>query len=97
MIGRMKVFSDAAANVSPLETWLREETSPSTPSPAADSAAPAAVSAQAPASLYDSAEGLLNLDVWNGAPPEARSLATSSVARSDARDWAEHVIEPLLR
>ena len=92
----MKILSDAA-NVSPLETWLREETSASAPSHAADSAAPAAVAAQAPAGLYDSAEGLLNLDVWNGASPDARVLVTSSASRSDARDWAEHVIEPLLR
>jgi hypothetical protein len=95
----MKVLSDAA-NVSPLDTWLREETSAaSPPSPLTDSAAPVAlVVAQAPAGLYDSAEGLLNLDVWNGASPEARILASSGGAtRSDARDWAEHVIEPLLR
>ena len=96
----MKVLSDAA-NISPLDTWLREETSTSPPasSPLDDSAAPTtAVAAHAPAGLYDSAEGLLNLDVWNGASPEARVLATSSAAtRSDARDWAEHVIEPLLR
>ena len=92
----MKILSDAA-NVSPLDTWLREDTSASTPSPAADSAAPAAVSAQAPPGLYDSAEGLLNLDVWSGVAPEARVLVTSSATRSDARDWAEHVIEPLLR
>jgi hypothetical protein len=93
----MKISSDAA-NVSPLDTWLREETSPSTPSSVTDSAAPVTVSAHAPAGLYDSAEGLLNLDVWNGASPETRALTTVSAAtRSDARDWAEHVIEPLLR
>jgi hypothetical protein len=96
----MKVSSDAA-NVSPLDTWLREETSasPSTTSPLADSdIAPVVVAAHAPAGPHDSAEGLLNLDVWNGASPEARVLASSSaVTRSDARDWAEHVIEPLLR
>jgi hypothetical protein len=91
----MKVLSDAA-NISPLDTWLRDEPSASAPSPAADSAAPAAVSAQTPAGLYDSAEGLLHLDVWNGASPEARVLTTSSTTRSDARDWAEHIIEPLL-
>jgi hypothetical protein len=96
----MKVVSDAA-NSSPLETWLREETTPSAPapSPLADSdIAPVAVVTPAPAGPHDSAEGLLNLDVWNGASPEARVLVASSAAsRSDARDWAEHVIEPLLR
>lgn len=95
----MKVLSDAA-NASPLDTWLREETSasPASSSPLADSIAPVALAAHAPASAQDSAEGLLSLDVWGGTAPEARMLATSSTPiRSDARDWAEHVIEPLLR
>jgi hypothetical protein len=68
----------------------------------AASTAAVSVSAQSPTSLYDSAEGLLTLDVWNGAPHDARTLVTASAglqpaqARNDARDWAEHIIEPLL-
>ena len=102
----MKVSSDAA-NVSALDTWLREGENADAaqvrePIAATSLAAP---TESAPA-LYDSAEGLLSLDVWSGLPGADRTLVASSLTSasslastgtaSTARDWAEHVIEPLL-
>lgn len=112
MIGRMKVSSDAA-HVSPLETWLREgETADAAQAREPLAAASLSAPTESAPTLYDSAEGLLSLDVWGGLPAADRALVVSSQSRSPSvssssglsgdgaastpRDWAEHVIEPLL-
>jgi hypothetical protein len=99
----MKVSSDGA-NVSPLDTWLREgENADAAQAREPLAAAALAAPTESAPTLYDSAEGLLSLDVWSGLPAPDRALTASSSsslsgngAASTPRDWAEHVIEPLL-
>jgi hypothetical protein len=96
----MKVSSDAA-NVSALDTWLREgENADAAQARELLATAPLSAPTESAPALYDSAEGLLSLDVWSGLPGTERALGAPNVsthsAASTARDWAEHVIEPLL-
>jgi hypothetical protein len=100
----MKVSSDPA-QVSALNTWLRDPEAMETTSaatPAADSA-PHAAPASSTAQSRDTAEVLLDLDVWNGTPGAARRLATAAAAPqpeqspsvNPAHQWADHILEPL--
>ncbi len=91
----MKV-SSTPAQVSALDTWLQ----------GAETALPAAAvhpgtteGVSSTAQSRDSAEGLLDLDVWNGSPAERRTLLTTAAAPQPAdhfaQMWSEHVFRPL--
>jgi hypothetical protein len=105
----MKVLSDPAHS-SALNTWLRgpEETeapAAATPPDEVLSAAPAQSQAHATDNKsLDSAEGLLDLDAWNGASAASQPLSTAALApqpatsgnANPAQVWAEHIFQPLL-
>jgi hypothetical protein len=92
----MKV-SSAPAQVSALDTWLQ----------GTESAIPAAAAANAAATVSeanvvqprDSAEGLLDLKVWNGSSAERRALVATADAPQPAdrfaQSWSEHIFRPL--
>jgi hypothetical protein len=101
----MKIFSDVS-QVSALDTWLRETNAGATMQPA--SLAPEGVSdvaaPNATSTLHDTAEDLLNLDLWSDAPAASRQLvatATESVptgaqTAGSAQSWADYIVRPLL-
>ena len=108
----MKISSDPGL-VSALETWLRDtadaealahgsagllqtQTSAGgeSPIPQPNSAATAP---------RDSAEGLLELDVWKGMPDGSRQLTSSALFQPRAAEpagviqgWTEHIFQPLV-
>jgi len=97
----MKISSDPGM-VSPLETWLRdtaEVVAPQTPL-AGESTGTASNSATP---SRDSAEGLLELDIWNGVPDGSRQLIASVTFQPSAAEpagaiqgWADHIFQPLV-
>jgi hypothetical protein len=99
----MKISSDPGT-VSALETWLRdtEEAEPLlVHGPVGEPPAP--VSNNPVTSPRDSFEGLLELDVWNGAPAGSRQLNSAIMFEPRASDptgliqaWAEHIFHPLV-
>jgi hypothetical protein len=100
----MKVFSDLA-RVSPLETWLRDaelaDSGAAQKPHSAESSAAALPGAATP--IPDTAERLLDLDVWSDAPPTARFLVTTAdppqasakESIASAQQWADHIFAPL--
>lgn len=96
----MKISSDAGM-VSPLETWLRDTAEVVAPQTHAAGASALLASNSATPSR-DSAEGLLELDIWNGAPDGSRLLTASATFQPRAAEptavvqgWADHIFEPL--
>ena len=100
----MKISSDPGM-VSALETWLRD----SAQMPAHDASGPAdlepalQVSNNAATAPRDSAEGLLELDLWKGAPDSSRQLVSSALFQPRAAEpagviqgWTEHIFQPLV-
>jgi hypothetical protein len=103
----MKVFS-APAPASALDLWLRETGTEADAASAASRASLAEPFSVPPVSdatqARDMAEGLLDLDVWNGAAQPSRSLTTTAgppyglagqVPLAAAQGWAEHIFETL--
>jgi len=96
----MKISSDPGM-VSPLETWLRDTAEVVAPqSHVAGEATPAVSNSTTPS--RDSAEGLLELDIWNGAPDGSRLLGASATLQprtgepaSVIQGWADHIFQPL--
>jgi hypothetical protein len=91
----MKV-SSTPAQVSALDTWLQ----------GADAALPAAaahpgtaVGEASTAQSRDSAEGLLDLNVWNGSSAGQGALLATAVAPQPtdrfAQAWSDHIFRPL--
>ncbi len=88
--------------VSPLETWLRDTAEVVAPqSHAAGDSTPAVSNSATPS--RDSAEGLLELDIWNGAPEGSRLLSASAGFLPRAAEpagviqgWADHIFQPLV-
>jgi hypothetical protein len=105
----MKVLGDSAQS-SALNTWLREpEEAEARPAAApidevSRSAAPAEATADSTDKGRDTAESLLDLDVWNGTPAASQQLSTAAAApqaaasgnANPAQAWAEHIFQPLL-
>lgn len=101
--GAMKISSDPGM-VSALETWLRDTAEAEPPvahGPVSETASP--VSNNPLTSPRDSVEGLLELDVWNGAPAGSRQLSTASTFQPRAAEpagliqaWADHIFHPLV-
>jgi hypothetical protein len=91
----MKIAADAPGS-SALDAWLRNAEATDTTNGTASQVYPRSVGVPPP---RDSAEALLNLDVWSGA---ARELATSAPSPRDsaqdpaAQGWADHIFGPLL-
>jgi len=97
----MKISSDPGM-VSPLETWLRDTAEVVAPQAHATHETTAAVSNRV-TSPRDSAEGLLELDLWNGAPDGSRLLTASvpfqprgAEPASVIQGWADHIFQPLV-
>ena len=94
--------SSAPLQPSALDTWLHEsEPQESAASiPVARGTAPAAVGQGAGGPARDSAEGLLDLDVWGNNPTAAQRLLTAAPAPDAAAPgatqlWATHIFTPL--
>ncbi len=114
----MKISSDPGM-VSALETWLRDTadtqaldhrssglayTSSGPQIQVAAGSEPALqVSNNGATAPRDSAEGLLELDVWNGASDGSRQLISSALFQPSATEpagviqgWTEHIFQPLV-
>lgn len=111
----MKISSDPGM-VSALETWLRDtvDAEALAHGSAGLSAGPQIqVSAGSEPALQvsnsgataprDSAEGLLELDVWKGVPDGSRQLTSSALFHPRAAEpagviqgWTEHIFQPLV-
>ena len=106
----MKISSDPGM-VSALETWLRD--TPDAEGLAHGSSGLVQVSAGSEPALQlsnsgataprDSAEGLLELDVWKGTPDGSRQLSSSALFQPNAAEaagiiqgWTEHIFQPLV-
>jgi hypothetical protein len=91
----MKV-SSSPAQVSALDTWLQGVEAASTAAAVHPGTTEAAAST---AQSRDSAEGLLDLNVWNGSSAERRSLLAMGAAPQPtdrfAQLWSEHILRPL--
>jgi len=97
----MKISSDPGM-VSPLETWLRDTAEVVAPQTSLAGESTATVSNSA-TPTRDSAEGLLELDIWNGAPEGSRLLSASASFQPTAAEpagaiqgWADHIFQPLV-
>jgi hypothetical protein len=113
----MKISSDPGM-VSALETWLRDTpdadgVAPVSSGPAHTSSGVVQVSAGSEPALQsynsgataprDSAEGLLELDVWKGTLDGSRRLSSSAPFQPNATEaagiiqgWTEHIFQPLV-
>jgi hypothetical protein len=107
----MKISSDPGM-VSALETWLRDTADAQASGPAssgpqiqvsAGSEPALQVSNNGAAAPRDSAEGLLELDVWKGVPDGSRQLASSALFQARATEpasviqgWTDHIFQPLV-
>lgn len=91
----MKVSSNPA-QVSALDTWLQ----------GAEAALPAAAaqlgtteSEASTVQARDSAEGLLDLNIWNGSSAQLRALGAAGVPPQPtdrfAQAWSDHIFRPL--
>jgi len=101
----MKISSDPGM-VSALEMWLRD--SADAEALAQTSSGPAGEPALQVSNIgvtapRDSAEGLLELDVWKGAPDGSRQLTSSALFQARATEpagviqgWTEHIFQPLV-
>lgn len=107
----MKISSDPGM-VSALETWLRDTANAE--ALAHGSAGPQIqvppgsepalqVSNSGATAPRDSAEGLLELDVWKGVPDGSRQLTSSALFQPRAAEpagviqgWTEHIFQPLV-
>lgn len=91
----MKV-SSPSAQVSALDTWLQGAEAASPAAAAHLGTTESAVSSVQP---RDAAEGLLDLNVWNGVSAERRSLVAAEAAPQPAdrfaQAWSEHIFRPL--
>ena len=95
----MKISSDSGS-VSPLEAWRDSAEVVAPQTLVAGEAALAASNSTTPS--RDSAEGLLELDIWNGAPDGSRLLSASATFQPRAGEpasaiqaWADHIFQPL--
>jgi hypothetical protein len=89
----MKVIPDSAG-ASALDAWLRN--AEPDPSQATNVAAASSPPSDATQQVRDTAEDLLVLDVWDGAPPGRLSaLQSLSCADASVQQWAEHIFSPL--
>jgi hypothetical protein len=100
----MKISSDPGL-VSALETWLRDAVDVEVPQAhlSANSEAALLTSDGSVASPRDSAEGLLELDVWNDAPGGSRLLTAAASFQPRTTEpagviqaWADHIFQPLV-
>jgi hypothetical protein len=108
----MKISSDPGM-VSALETWLRdtadaEALAHTSAGPAQIQVSPSSepalqVSNSGASAPRDSAEGLLELDVWKGVPGGSRQLTSSALFQPRAvepagviQGWTEHIFQPLV-
>ncbi|HEY6927752.1 MAG TPA: hypothetical protein VI653_30030 [Steroidobacteraceae bacterium] len=105
----MKISSDPGM-VSALETWLRDTANLDIPAPGV-APSQASLSGETASQVFnngptaprDSAEGLLELDVWKGAPDGSRLLTSSALFQPRAAEpagviqgWTEHIFQPLV-
>jgi hypothetical protein len=107
----MKISSDPGM-VSALETWLRDaadaeglasEDGLAQIQASAGSEPVLQVSNSGATTTRDSAEGLLELDVWKGIPDGSRQLSSSALFQPHAtqaagviQGWTEHIFQPLV-
>jgi len=103
----MKISSDPGM-VSALETWLRDAADTEALGPAqiqvpAGSEPALQVSNNGATAPRDSAEGLLELDLWKGVPDGSRQLTSSALFQPRAAEpagaiqgWTEHIFQPLV-
>lgn len=108
----MKISSDPGM-VSALETWLRDSADPEALAQTSSGLAQIPMSAGSDPALQvsnngaiaprDSAEGLLELDVWKGVPEGSRQLTCSALFQPRATEpagaiqgWTEHIFQPLV-
>jgi hypothetical protein len=106
----MKISSDPGM-VSALETWLRDtadaevlaHTSSGLAQVPAGSEPALQVSNNGATAPRDSAEGLLELDVWKSVPDGSRQLTSSALFQPRAAEpagviqgWTEHIFQPLV-
>jgi len=100
----MKVFGDSAP-LSALNTWpAGHEDAAASQATGEGEAASLASSTEPSAPARDSAESLLDLNVWSSGPAAAHQLLTSAAApRTDgtasapaAQAWTDHIFQPLL-
>ena len=102
----MKISSDPGM-VSALETWLRDTADAQAPdhtsSGLAHTSSGPQIQVSAGSEPRDSAEGLLELDVWKGVPDGSRRLASSAPFQPRAAEpagviqgWTEHIFQPLV-
>ena len=99
----MKISSDPGM-VSALETWLRDTADTQALEGALSGGEPALqVSNNGATAPRDSAEGLLELDVWRGLADGSRQLASSALFQPRAAEpagaiqgWTEHIFQPLV-
>lgn len=98
----MKVFSDAP-NVSALDTWLRDAGTGET-TQLASAAADSLPNAASSAALRDTAEALLDANIWEDGSGSSRQLVSTGSeptlihaqqAASAAQRWADHIFAPL--
>lgn len=101
---KMKISSDPGV-ISALETWLRDTVDVQAPQAQlpAYGEAELLTSNSAVASSRDSAEGLLELNVWNGVPDRSRLLTSAVSFQPRATEpagviqaWADHIFQPLV-
>jgi hypothetical protein len=95
----MKVAPDFSG-VSALDTWLRSADTGHSSSSVGPAAAVNAESTAVPSGrqIRDTAEDLLVLDLWNGAPPgqlHGARGAGGPEADASAQHWADHIFSPL--
>jgi hypothetical protein len=102
----MKISSDPGM-VSALETWLRDtvevEGLAQESAGLANGEAASLTSNSPVASSRDSAEGLLELNVWNGVPDGSRLLTAAASFQPHTTEpagviqaWADHIFQPLV-
>lgn len=104
----MKISSDPGM-VSALETWLRDTADAEALAHASSDRAvsegiPSGEGPQIQATApRDSAEALLDLDLWKGIPDGSRQLTSSALFQPRAAEsagiiqgWTEHIFQPLV-
>jgi hypothetical protein len=102
----MKISSDPGM-VSALETWLRDTADAEALAHTSSDRAVSEPALQAfnngATAPRDSAEGLLDLDVWKGVPDGSRQLTSSALFQPRAAEpagviqgWTEHIFQPLV-
>jgi hypothetical protein len=99
----MKISSDPGM-VSALETWLRDTADPEALAhPSSGSEPTLQLPNSATSAPRDSAEGLLELNVWNGIPDGSRQLTSPALFQTRATEpagviqgWTDHIFQPLV-